>query len=495
MIDYHNIEQGLEAVDAVIAAGPYRDEWDSLAGVEAPRWFCTGKFGVFIHWGVFSVPAYANEWYPRNMYRSDDPAFAYHRKTYGAQDTFGYQDFIPRFTMEHFAPDAWAALFADAGARYVVPVAEHHDGFQMYRSAISRFNAVQHGPRRDLLGDLKQAVEAAGLVFGASSHRAEHWFFLGHGRDFDSDVREPLVRGDLYWPSMPEPADLHDIYGTPYPTDEYMRDWLLRTAELIDCYQPHLLYFDWWIQHAAFRPYLKKALAFYRNRAASQGTEAVFCYKYDAAAFGSGIVEIERGAFSEAKPFKWQTETPVAKNSWCYTAQNEYKAARDIVRELVDVVSKNGNLLLNIGPAPDGTIPAGDEAILRAVGAWLRINGEAIYGTNVWRVSAEGPTGATEGHFQDNESIPYTAEDFRFTCSGGVLYAIALNYPLDGHIRIRAFGRSTDPTKTAFRGIVRDVNILGFGEHPEWIVTEAGLECSTRSVASEYPVVFRIDSA
>jgi alpha-L-fucosidase len=490
-MDYADLARGMAALEDRIARGPLRDDWNALSPAEPPRWFRDGKFGVFIHWGVFSVPAYANEWYPRNMYIRDMPAYEHHIKTYGPHKQFGYKDFIPRYKMEHFDPREWAGILKDSGARYVCPLAEHHDGFQMYKSSISRFNAAEMGPRRDLLGDLRQSLLEEGLVFGTSSHRAEHWFFFGHGTDFDSDVKEPLMRGDLYWPAMPEP-DHQDLRGEPRPTEEFLRDWLLRTAEIIDRYQPLLLYFDWWVQHTAFKPYLKKAAAYYYNRLREWGKEGAICYKHDGMMFGSGIVEIERGSFADAKPYVWQTDTPVAKNSWCYVEDQEYKKTADIIAELVNVVSKNGNLLLNIGPRPDGLIPPGDLRILRELGDWLRVNGEAIYGSRVWRVSGEGPTREAGGQFQDNQPVPYTAEDIRFTCKGDAVYAIALAYPAAGGLQIRSLAPSRDPAQPAFHGIIRDVSILGSPEKPRWELDRQGLRINARAPSAALPVVIKV---
>ncbi|GHU22740.1 alpha-L-fucosidase [Spirochaetia bacterium] len=491
-IDYTNLVEGIKELDNVIANSDYKDTWDSINNFMAPKWFNDAKFGIFIHWGVFSVPAFNNEWYPRSMYIEATPEYQHHIKTYGPHKSFGYKDFIPLYTMEHFDANEWAAELKNAGAKYIVPVAEHHDGFQMYKSSISLFNAANMGPKKNLLGDLKNAIENNGLVFGASSHRAEHWFFLRHGKLFDSDIKEPLIRGDLYWPSVtPEPS-FQDLHGTPTPSDEYMCDWLLRTAELIDVYKPHILYFDWWIQHAAFRPYLKKVLAYYHARADEYGFEPVICTKHDAVAFGSGIVEIERGKFADAKAFKWQTETPVAKNSWCYTSQNVYKKASDIVCELVDVVSKNGNMLLNIGPKSDGTISSEECSILRDIGAWLKTNGECIYGAKVWRTSAEGPTKESEGQFQDDEGACYTSEDFRFTCKGDSIYVISLAYPNEGMLKIKALSKSADPNKPAFHGIIKTVSILGSKEKPQWKVTDNSLEVNCKLPATGFPVVVKV---
>ena len=289
----------LQKVEEKIARGPYEASWASLCEAQMPQWLAKEKLGIFIHWGVYSVPANSNEWYPRNMYKEGMPAYEHHRKTYGLQKNFGYKDFIPMFRAEHFCPAEWMELFQAAGAGYVFPVAEHHDGFQMYRSDLSDWNAVDMGPKRDVLGELKEEAKKRGIYFCTSSHRAEHWFFLGNGKMFDSDIHEPLKKGDFYWPSMQE-ADPEDLYSRPYPTEEFLDDWLARTAELILNYRPRLLYFDWWVQHEAFKPYLKKLVAFYYNCGAEWGTNVAICYKHDAMAFGSGIVEMERGGFAEA---------------------------------------------------------------------------------------------------------------------------------------------------------------------------------------------------
>ena len=174
----YDCKEALRRIDAVIAQGPYTDTWESLSNWQPPEWYRNAKFGIFIHWGVYSVPAFENEWYPRNMYIEGSKVFEHHAKTYGAHKDFGYKDFIPLFKAEKFDPAAWAALFKRAGARYVVPVAEHHDGFQMYKSALSHWNAAEMGPQRDIVGALKDAVEAEGMTLGVSSHRIEHWFFM-----------------------------------------------------------------------------------------------------------------------------------------------------------------------------------------------------------------------------------------------------------------------------------------------------------------------------
>ena len=482
----------LALIDRVNAEGPYHADWDSLANHPIPAWYAGKRLGIFLHWGVFSVPAY-HDWYARNMYIKDSPEYQYHLEHYGPHKDFGWKDFIPMFTMEKFDPDAWTQLFREAGAEYIVPVAEHHDGFQNYRSELSHWNAFEMGPHRDILGDLLTSAEKQGMTPGTSSHRIEHWFFLGHGREFDSDVKGDMGPEDLYWPAMPE-QDPQALFSEPAPTREFLEDWLLRSCELVDRYHPRILYFVWWIQHSEAKPYLQRFAAYYYNRMEEYGG-CVINYKHDAFPFGVAVPDIERGAFAEAKPFLWQSDTSVMRGSWSYSVEPSravYKTPQEIVWTLIDVVSKNGRLLLNIGPKPDGTIDPRDESVLRALGAWMRVNDEAVHGTGLWRMAQEGPTKSIEGQFSDGSAAAYTSEDFRFTCRGRNIYATCMVCPEDGRLLIRSLRDADASHLPLFHGIIDDVQVLGMDGKPAWSRDAEGLRVDLGTWRSDMPVVIKV---
>ncbi len=486
----YDMKPYLSEIEKVIQEGPYQDNWESLSEYRVPDWYEKKKFGIFIHWGVFSVPAFGSEWYPRNMYIQGEKEYQHHIETYGPHKDFGYKDFVPLFKAEKFDPEAWAQLFEKAGAEYVVPVAEHHDGFQMYKSKISAWNAWEKGPKRDVLGELGEVFARKGLTLGASSHRIEHWFFLGHGREFDSDIKEPLERGDLYWPSMPE-ADHNDIFSKPFPTEEFLSDWLVRTCELIDAYRPKILYFDWWIHHASARPYIKKLAAYYYNKAMQWGEQVVINYKHDAYLFGTAVPDVERGQFADMKQYSWQTDTAIALNSWGYTENNIYRPVNEILCDLVDIVSKNGRLLLNVGPKADGTISEEETRVLMEIGEWLAVNGEAIYGSKTWRIYGEGPTQIVEGQFSDGIKKNFTSQDFRFTTRGGKLYVTALKCSETAKYCVRSLGIRDASRVANFSGIIKNVEVFGEQQAPVWVREEEGLQITT-PVKSDKPVVFRV---
>ena len=445
-------------------SGPFRPDWNSLAAYRVPTWYRDAKFGIFIHWGVYSVPAFGNEWYPRNMYIQGTPEYKHQIATYGPQSKFGYKDFIPMFKAEHFDPSAWVDLFARAGARYIVPVAEHCDGFAMYDSDITRWNAAKMGPHRDIVGALEAATRRRGLHFGVSSHRAEHWWWYDGGTQFDSDVRDPAY-GDLYGPAQPRALPGDDATREPNPNHlerwlppdkPFLDDWLARSSELVDKYHPDFMYFDWWIGQPAFEPYLKKFAAYYYNHAAARKQGVVLTYKDEDFPPNAAVLDIERGKLDALRLLPWQTDTSVSIHSWGYVSGDSYRSAASLIGELVDVVSKNGNLLLNVGPQPDGNIPAQAQTILLEMGRWLQANGEAIYGSRPWLLYGEGPT-TVKSHALYTDQQQFTPEDIRFTTHNGALYAIALGWPGNGTLRVHTLWRGTP----YLDGLICSVQLLG----------------------------------
>lgn len=457
-------------VDQAVAAGPFRDDWQSLRAYQAPEWFRDAKFGIFIHWGIYSVAGFGSEWYSRNMYQQSMPDFAHHVATYGPQTTSGYKDLIPKFTAEHFDPAEWAKLFHDAGARYVVPVAEHHDGFPMYESNLTDWCAGKMGPKRDVLGELAKAVRADGMHLGASSHRAEHdWFFDG-GRHFASDVNDPK------YAAFYGPAQLRQMEGDngdllirdfTYVSQAYMDDWLARTAEIVERYHPDLIYFDWWVGQPDFRSHLERFATYYYNHAAAQHQPVALFYKLNDMADGSATLDLERGGLADTREQPWQTDTSLSNGSWGYIEHDTYKTPVMVIHQLADVVSKNGNLLMNVGPRPDGTIPEGAAKTLLGVGAWLKVNGDAIYGTRPWRQFGEGPTKFEAGSFHDTDAKPYTAADYRFTTKDGALYAIELGWPKDGEAVIHALGSGVGTREISSVELLGSTAPLTFQQKPD----------------------------
>ena len=460
---------------SVQAQEVYQANWESLSQYKTPEWFRDAKFGIFIHWGVYSVPAYDSEWYPRNMYIQGSDAYKHHVATYGPQSKFGYKDFIPLFKAEKFDPQAWVALFKKAGAKYVVPVAEHHDGFAMYKTAFSKWNAYNMGPKRDVIGELAAEIKKQGLIFGLSSHRIEHWWFFNGGRHFDSDVIDP--KNEAYY----GPAQEQSLTMSP----EFMNDWLMRDIELVDKYQPQLVWFDWWIEQPALDPYRKSFAAFYYNKGLEWNKGVVLNYKNTAYPEGVAVLDLERGKLGSIRPLPWQTDDAIGNKSWGYTTNNTFKDARYVVTNLIDIVSKNGNLLLNIGPKSDGTITDEETQVLLGTGKWLDVNGGAIYATRPWKIYGEGPTKSASGQFADQKT-PFNWHDVRFTTKADTLYVIALGLP-DKSLNIKALSLKGDGGKIA------TVKMLGSDHNISWKQDDNELSIApSGKYPSDYAVSYAI---
>lgn len=495
-----NIEREVARVQADTAVrhpgAGYTASWDSLAGYRTPEWYRDAKFGIFLHWGVYSVPAFGSEWYSRNLYVEGTPSHEHQVKTYGPLTSFGYKDFIPKFRAERFRASEWIDLFAAAGARYVVPVAEHCDGFAMYDSAMTPYTVVKMGPHRDTTGELAAAARARGMHFGLSLHTAEHWWWFGAGNALDSDVKQrnaettllygpaapmklPVEGKPIDWTHQPNPSHL-EMWDPP--DQAFLHQWLAQAAETIDRYHPELVYFDWWIGQPAFKPSLQQFAAYYYNRSAAAGFKPVLTYKEESMPPGTATLDIERGKLDTLRLLPWQTDTSVSIHSWGYVDNDEYRSAGSLLQQLIDTVAKNGNLLLNVGPKADGTIPEQAATVLREMGAWLRVNGEAIYGTRPFTVFGEGPTVAAKNSTEKNHDIQeYLPEDVRYTQSrdGRTTYAMLLGWPNDGVATLHTLFRGNPYLDAPVCG----VDLLGTRDSVRFVQNATGLHLTLPAAA------------
>ncbi len=442
----------------------YQANWQSLQAYQVPDWFKNAKLGIFIHWGVYSVPAWDNEWYPRFMYRDEVSRkgpnyFQHHCETWGHPGEFGYKDFIPMFKGEKWDPEAWVDLFIQAGAKYIVPVGEHHDGFPMYKSEYTKWNAAEMGPCRDVVAELGEAVRQRGLKFGVSSHRAFNWRYFTYKDDFDT--ADP-ANAELY--------SRRHLEDAPAPPD-WVEDWFRRTKEMVDRFEPDVFWFDFGWHEEEFATYRPQVCAYFYNQALRWGKEVVLQFK-DKIPNGVAVYDVERGKLDDIRPDYWQTDTAVSYKAWSYIENDEFKSTKTLVHDLVDIVSKNGNLLLNVGPRADGVIPDEAADLLRGLGAWLRVNGEAIYNTRHWTCFGEGPTGVTAGHLSELSNAEMTAQDIRYTQTDQAFYATLLGWP-DGEVRMKSL------TPDAFNvSRVSEVTLLGGSGHLDWAQDEEGLTVS-----------------
>ncbi len=448
-------ETRLEVVEAAVAqittklpAGPFQPTWDSLKqNYQVPPWFYEAKFGLFMHWGVYSVPAHHNEWYEKHMYGADR---AWHSEHFGAPDKFGYKDFIPLFTQEKFDPNVWAELFQKSGAKFVVPTAQHHDNFALWDSAVTPINAKQMGPHRDLIGELAKAVRARGMKFGVSNHGIENFQFINPPKELLADLKaRQLDLFDPQWADFYHVADRSDT-----ACQKFLVDWWNRNIELIEKYQPDMLWFDNGVDQRYLDPLKLRLAAYYYNRATQWGKAVSISTKKAAYAPGGNntatigsIIDFEKiGSRSPAgiRPGAWQVDHPIG-STWGYTSDMKISGAGSIIAALADTVSRNGVFLLNLSPKADGTIPPEQQDTLLGVGAWLDVNGEAIYGTHNWTTfGSGGGRGEKDLHV-------------RFTVKADALYAIILGeWPANHEVTITMLA-----THPSLEGKVARVALLG----------------------------------
>ena len=404
----------------------FQPTFESLEKVSpVPEWFKDAKFGIYFHWGVYSVPAYANEWYPRSMYIKGSPENQHHTKVYGDPSEWPYENFItgasdkegnfvqfaPKLKSEggNFDPGEWAQLFADAGAKFAGPVAEHHDGFSLWASEVNPWNAKDLGPRLDLVELLTSAIRKKNMKVFLSMHHAFN------------------ITG--YYYAVPETDDpkLQMLYGQQ-GKEENEALWLNKHKEIIDNYQPDILYQDFNL-HLISQPVLLSFLSYYYNSANKWNKEVVATFK-DGLNKKCAVLDYERGGPPDITENYWLTDDAISSSSWCYTEGIGYYSKTQILHGFIDRISKNGNMILNISPKADGTIPEEQRDVLLAIGDWLKKYGEAVYATRAWEKYGEGPTKMGAAHGIMGAPIEGTTGDIRYTRSKDykTLYAILLDW-------------------------------------------------------------------
>jgi alpha-L-fucosidase len=482
-------------------AGPVQESWASIQqNYKDPDWFRDGKFGIMMHWGIYSVPAHASEWYVRYMYGGNAGVMQWHTEHYGPPTKFGYKDFLPLFTAAKWDPDAWAQLFQQAGAKYVFAPGEHHDGFSNWDSAINPYNAKNYGPKRDLDGDLIQAVRKVGLKTGISDHSAFHFVFI------------PALPGsdeyDPKWAAFYSVADRSNNARV-----KFMHDWVAKRMETIDKYNPDMLWFDMNTDHS-WDPLKIRVAAYYYNRAREWGKEVAISAK--GAAWVSGqIMDYEREgrAPMELTDWVWQPDDPI-QDKFGYVEGIHPGPPVGYVWRIIENVSKNGNYLLNISPRADGTIPQEQQDVLLAIGKWLGMNGEAIYGTRPWSIYGEGPVagaaaaamvtirangfaGRTNGQNMGGPGVSgggisrngYRSSDIRFTTKGNVLYAVVMGQPDNGKVTIKSLAKGSPH----YPGEIGGVQMLGADAKLDMVRDATGLTVTVPgNTLPKYPTGLKI---
>jgi alpha-L-fucosidase len=471
----------------------YTADWESLKNQNpAPEWFRDAKFGIYFHWGVYSVPAFGSEWYPRNMHNKGGSSreYKHHVETYGEPTKLGYPDFVPMFKAEKFDADDWAELFQKAGARFAGPVAEHHDGYSMWHSDLTPWNVMDTGPKRDITGELARAIRKRGMRFVTSFHHARN------------SLHQIERRGQRVWtghyefvkrdfPSLLEDPKNAIMYGH-MPREKFLEMWKGKLIEVIDKYQPDLMWFDSWLNEIPDSTKMEY-LAYYFNKANEWGKEVVVTFKQEDLPREVALDDYEKGRADRLTDFVWLTDDTISRGSWCYTQDLGIKSTAEVLRTFIDIVSKNGQLLLNISPRADGTIPDNQKQVLLDMGEWLSKYGQAIYGTRPFVEYGEGPTRMDKGGGFAKMRGRYGAEDIRYTRKGETVYAIVLGWPGQNKpVTMKMFGQGREAQDIT----VTNVSMLGTDERIKWQRKPSGLIVNTPSKkVGDLAIVFKLDTS
>ncbi len=482
-----------QAPDLEIAKGPFKGTRESLKAYRAPEWFRDAKFGIWAHWGPQSAPEFG-DWYARRMYMEGDATYRFHLEHYGHPSKVGFKDVIETFKAERWDPEHLMDLYAKAGAKYFVSMGVHHDNFDMWDSRYqARWNAAKIGPKKDIVGLWKQAARKRGLRFGVTEHLSNSFDWLAPAHL--SDKTGPFA-GVPYDGADPKYSDLYHSYeGLPadfaqtakqmgrVAPDRWKQQYFNRIRDLIDQHQPDLLYTDGAIPFEEYGLSLV-AHAFNVSAKAHGGkVEAVYNSKTASdCAEGTCLLDLERGLVNKIWPVPWQTDTCIG--NWHYKKGITYKTPKTVVDMLVDIVSRNGNLLLNFPLPGSGALDPQEQEILASITSWMKVNSEGIHGTRPWKVYGEGPSLATPeatAGFNEKNRKDLTAEEIRFTTKGDRLYAFVMGWP-DGEVSIKSIDKK-----------VRNVELLGHKGKLKWSQDEAGLKVAMPTEKpSDYAVALKI---
>lgn len=471
---------------------PYDPTWESLSKHnEAPEWLQDAKLGIYFHWGVYTVPAFDNEWYPRKMYLPEEKAFQHHKDTYGDQKSFGYHDFVPMFTAEKFDAEEWVELFAQAGAKFAGPVAQHHDGFAMWGSKINPWNSLDKGPKKDITGELNTALKKRGMKLITTFHHAKNLQRNALNQaDWDRYNSHFPYHPDYH--TSTEEEELAKLYGN-IPEAEFNQYWSDQINEVVNMYQPDMIWFDSWLN---FMPEgrVQRMCADYFNASLESGQEVAIGFKQSDLPHDVGIQDIEQGGRRDISERAWMTDITLSNKSWCYVEGQTYKPAAMVMRNLIDVVSKNGVVLLNVSPRADGSIPQAQRDVLLEMGEWFDKYGEAIYATRPWDLFGFGDAKAGEGSYGGQSArVQYTANDIRFTQSKDEknLYMILLGKPTPGDkVSLRLLAKHRYTPHTPIKRIV----LLGSETEVDFDHSDTGFELTIPDAQmDEIATVFKFE--
>ncbi len=449
-----------------INPGPFKPTDESLKEYKYPEWFRDAKFGIWAHWGPQAVPR-QGDWYARGMYEQGSRQNKYHVAHYGPPSKFGYKDIIPLWKAEKWDPEKLMALYKKAGAKYFVSMGSHHDNFFLWKSQLHKWNAFNMGPHKDVVGTWQKAAQKEGLKFGVSEHLAASytWFQASHRADKTGELA-----GVPYDGADPQYADLYHTKAAPddkawlTTNTDYMKEWYANVKELVDTYHPDLLYSD---SKLPFDDVGRSMLAnFYNGNFAFHNGSPTAVYNCKEASNGKWVQDLERGVQGDINPYPWQTDTSIG--DWFYQTGQKYKTGTEVIQMLVDIVSKNGNLLINVVQTPEGDLEPDVLKIVEDIAAWMPANGKGIYGTRPWKIYGEGPSTIKEnqkkGQFSGlADTRSYQPADIRFTTKGNDLYAFCMEVP-EGDIQIKSLGK----TSTVNDRKIVSVSLLGSRQKLKW---------------------------